>query len=108
MSSFFTKVCKKVKEYEYIVIFRHQNSDLDCLGSQFALKEWINLNFKDKRVYCIGENHQKYTTKGFIPLSDTFDSDDSFLGICLDVNTIDRVAGEEVFKKLLEKRVRVK
>ena len=76
MSKFFTKFCKKIKEYEYIVIARHQNSDLDCLGSQFALKEWINLNFKNKKVYCIGENHQKYINeKKFFPSCDLIDFD---------------------------------
>ena len=92
-------IYKKIKEYDTIVIARHKNSDMDALGAQFALKEWINLNFEDKKVYCIGENHQKYTTKGFIPLSDSFEGDTPFLGICLDVNTIDRTAGDEVFKK---------
>lgn len=99
MNKVYKFIYKKIKEYDTIVIARHKNSDMDALGSQFALKEWINLNFEDKKVYCVGENHQKYTTKGFIPLSDTFDVDAPFLGICLDVNTIDRTAGEEVFNK---------
>ena len=92
------QILNKIKEFDTIVIARHKNSDLDALGAQFALKEWIKTNFANKNVYCIGENHQKYTTKGFIPLSDTFDGNGPFLGICLDVNTINRVAGEEVFK----------
>ena len=83
-------IYKKIKEYENIVIVRHQNSDMDALGSQFALKEWINLNFPSKKVYCLGENHQKYT-KQFIPKSDIFDCNVPFLGICLDVNSIDRI-----------------
>ena len=100
MSKFFSQFCKKVKEYEYIVIFRHQNSDLDCLGSQFALKEWINLNFKNKKVYCVGDNHQKYTGKKFIPKSDVIDFENQkYLGICVDVNQYSRVDGGDILEK---------
>ena len=98
MNKLVKHILKKIKEYNTIVIVRHKNSDMDALGAQFAFKEWINLNFKDKQVYCIGENHQKYT-KGFIPLSDSFESNEPFLGICLDVNTIDRIAQDEMYKK---------
>lgn len=99
MDKKFKKIVNKIKEYKYIVITRHQNSDLDCLGSQFALKEWINLNFKDKKVYCIGENHQKYTGRKFVPKSDVIDfENEKYLGICVDVNQYTRVDGEDVLK----------
>jgi len=101
MNRFLKEFCKKIKEYEYIVIARHLNSDLDCLGSQFALKEWINLNFKDKKVYCVGENHQKYVNeKKFFPKSDIVDEIDApFLGICVDVNQVSRMDNGELFSK---------
>lgn len=98
MNKYSKHIYKKIKEYETIVIARHLNSDMDALGSQFALKEWINLNFPNKKVYCIGENHQKYT-KEFIPKSDTFIEETKFLGICVDVNSIDRIDGGEIFLK---------
>ena len=101
MKKFFKELCKKIKEYECIVIARHQNSDLDCLGSQFAFKEWINLNFKNKKVYCIGDNHQKYINeKMFFPKSDSIDfENEPFLGVCVDVNQISRVDEGEIFSK---------
>lgn len=98
MNKYSKHIYKKIKEYETIVIVRHQNSDMDALGSQFALKEWIELNFPNKKVYCLGENHQKYT-KEFIPKSDIYNEEELFLGICLDVNSLNRIDGEEVFKK---------
>ncbi len=99
MKKEFRLICKKIKEFEYIVIARHQNSDLDALGSQFALKEWINLNYKGKKVYCIGENHQKYN-KLFFPKCDLVDFENQkFLAICLDVNQFNRIDGEDLFKK---------
>lgn len=99
MHKFFKKLCKKINEYEYIVIARHLNSDLDCLGSQFALKEWINLNFKNKKVYCVGENHQKYINeKKFFPKCDVIDFENKeYLGICVDVNSTNRMDMGEVF-----------
>ena len=100
MNKNFKNIVKKIKEYKNIVITRHLNSDLDCLGAQFALKEWINLNFKDKNVYCIGENHNKYTSKGFIPKSDAFDLiNEKYLGICVDVNQFSRVDCGDVLEK---------
>lgn len=99
MNRNFKKIVNKIKEYDYIVITRHLNSDLDCLGSQFALKEWINLNFKDKKVYCVGENHQKYTSRKFIPKSDVIDFENKkYLAICVDVNQYSRVDGEGILK----------
>lgn len=98
MNKYSKHIYKKIKEYETIVIVRHLNSDMDALGSQFALKEWININFPNKKVYCIGENHQKYT-KEFISKSDVFDGEGKFLGICVDVNSIDRIDGGDIFKK---------
>lgn len=99
MNNFFKKFCKKINEYEYIVIARHLNSDLDCLGSQFALKEWINLNFKNKKVYCIGENHQKYINeKKFFPKCDVIENlDKPYLGICVDVSQVSRMDNGDVF-----------
>ena len=91
-------ILKKIKEYDTIAIFRHSNSDMDALGAQFGLKSWIEDNFRNKKVYCLGENHQKYT-KNFIPKSDIFDGDGKFLAICLDVNTIARTDAGDIFSK---------
>ena len=99
MNSFFKKLIKEIKKYEYIVIARHLNSDLDCLGSQFALKEWINLNFKNKKVYCVGENHQKYINeKKFFPKCDVIANiEKPYLGICVDVSQVARMDNGELF-----------
>ena len=100
MNKHFKKIVNKIKKYEYIVVTRHQNSDLDCLGAQFALKEWINLNFKNKKVYCVGENHNKYTSRGFIPKSDVINFENKeYLGICVDVNQFARIDCGDVLAK---------
>lgn len=100
MNKIFKLIVKKIKEYESIVIARHQNSDLDCLGSQFALKEWINKNYPSKKVYCIGESHNKYCKK-FMPKcdSDVDIGEEKFLGICVDVNQYSRIDNYDLFSK---------
>lgn len=100
MNKNFKLIVEKIKKYDYIVIARHLNSDLDALGSQFGLKEWINLNFKNKKVYCVGENHSKYTyKKKFIPESDKVDFENvPYLAICVDVNQLKRTDGGELFE----------
>lgn len=96
-------IIKYIKNYDTIVIARHENSDLDCLGAQYGLKAWIEANFEGKRVYCIGEDHNYYS-KSFVPKSDKIsDIEEDFLGVCVDVNTIDRIDNKELFVKAKEK-----
>ena len=98
MNKYSKHILRKIKEFETIVIVRHVNSDMDALGAQFALKEWININFPRKKVYCLGIDHHKFS-KSFIPKSDEFDGNKIFLGICVDVNSLDRIDGKEIFDK---------
>lgn len=44
-----------ILKYDSIVIFRHNRPDLDALGSQIGLKNIIKDNFKDKKVYVVGD-----------------------------------------------------
>ena len=98
MNKYSKHIFQKIKTYNTIVIVRHENSDMDALGSQFGLKEWININFPNKKVYCLGVNHNKFS-KRFIPRSDEFDGEGEFLGICVDVNSINRIDANDIFLK---------
>ena len=51
----FTELLEKIKEYDTIIIHRHSNPDGDALGSQIGLKNIIKENFKDKKVYVVGD-----------------------------------------------------
>ena len=42
----FKDILKEIKKYNNIVIARHIGADPDALGSQFALKELLQINFK--------------------------------------------------------------
>lgn len=102
MKKTFKIINKIIKKYETIVIARHVFPDLDSLGCQFALKEWININYPNKKVYCLGENNFKYNGNFFSLCDQISDIEVEFLGICLDVNTIDRIDNKQLFVKASE------
>ncbi|MEO1768329.1 DHH family phosphoesterase [Candidatus Enterococcus ferrettii] len=43
-----------IKEYDRIIIHRHQRPDPDALGSQVGLAEILRYNFPEKEVYQVG------------------------------------------------------
>ena len=47
---------KKIKESKIITIFRHERPDGDAVFSSYAFKQFVNDNFKDKKVYLVGSN----------------------------------------------------
>ena len=49
------EILKKIKEYKTIIIHRHNNPDLDALGSQIGLKETLQENFPEKEIYAVGD-----------------------------------------------------
>ncbi len=50
----FEKILKKIEEANSIIVVGHIRPDGDCYGSQVALKEIIKANYKDKKVYIVG------------------------------------------------------
>lgn len=51
----YKKILEIIKQYDSIIITRHFRPDLDALGSQLGLKSLITDNFKDKKVYVVGD-----------------------------------------------------
>ena len=56
----FTKLLEKIKEYDTIIIHRHNNPDGDALGSQIGLKNIIKESFPEKTVYVVGDMNSRY------------------------------------------------
>ncbi|MGO2083468.1 DHH family phosphoesterase [Vagococcus sp.] len=48
------QILEKIKEYQRIIIHRHQSPDPDALGSQGGLAEIIKASFPEKEVYTVG------------------------------------------------------
>lgn len=49
------EILNKIKQYNTIIIHRHDNPDCDALGSQLGLKYTLKENFKDKEIYAVGD-----------------------------------------------------
>ena len=54
----YKEIAKKIRQYETIVIFRHNRPDMDALGSQWGLKHLIEQNYKNKKVYVVGDSNK--------------------------------------------------
>ncbi|MBQ2873251.1 MAG: bifunctional oligoribonuclease/PAP phosphatase NrnA [Bacilli bacterium] len=90
----FKEIYKLIKKYNYIVIARHIGADPDALGSQFALKELIKENFKDKFVYAVGATASKFRFMGNLDKPENLDLSQTLL-IVLDTPDKKRIDGIE-------------
>ena len=88
----FKEILKEIKKYNSIVIARHIGADPDALGSQFALKELIEINFKEKSVYAVGTTAQRFRFMGTLDKIDDIDKSKSLL-IVLDTPDKKRIEG---------------
>lgn len=52
MEKLLNKIYSEIKSHKKIIIHRHKRPDLDSIGSQMALYEYIKLNFPNKEVYA--------------------------------------------------------
>ena len=90
----FKDICKLIKKYDNIVIARHIGADPDALGSQFALKELIQENFKEKNVYAVGATASKFRFMGSLDKPENLDLSKTLL-IVLDTPDKKRIDGIE-------------
>ena len=51
------QILTEIKEWDTIIIHRHERSDPDALGSQVGLAKLIRASFPEKTVYTAGENN---------------------------------------------------
>lgn len=57
----FEQVINEIKQYDRIVIHRHQNPDGDALGSQIGLKHILRENYPEKQIYMVGDPAKRYS-----------------------------------------------
>ena len=89
----FKEILKEIKKYDNIIIARHIGADPDALGSQFALKELIQYNFKGKNVHAVGSIASRFRFMGDLEKIDEISTENSLL-IVLD--TPDKKRIEEI------------
>lgn len=79
-----------IGSYDSVVIIRHGHPDGDAIGSQFALKAYIEKYYPNVKVYALGNDADPYEMVG--PM-DTVDQTifDSALILALDCGNIERL-----------------
>ncbi len=84
----FARLRQKIEASDSIVIFRHSHPDGDAVGSQLALKSFIEDNYPNKGVYAYGKEHFEV-----YPLSDEVSDEilKKSLGIVLDTANAQRI-----------------
>ena len=74
-------ILNKIKEYDTIIIHRHSNPDLDALGSQIGLKETLQHNFPNKKIYAVGDMN-RFTFLGSMDVVSDEEFKDALCIIC--------------------------
>ena len=90
----YSKIYKKIKKYDTIVIARHVGADPDGLASQIALRDIILNTFPNKKVYAVGFPASKFKYLGIL---DKFKEEmyDNSLLIVVDTPDKGRVDGAD-------------
>lgn len=57
----YTTIIEKIKEYDTIIIHRHQRPDPDAIGSQVGLKKLLQANFPEKTIKATGVDEPTLT-----------------------------------------------
>lgn len=91
----YKELIKKIKESKTITIFRHERPDGDAVFSSYALKQFLNDNFKDKKVYLVG-NDKYDVIKSDFKVSDSIIKNS--LCFILDTATMVRVDDKRCFE----------
>lgn len=94
----FNEIKKVIEQYNTIIIHRHLRPDGDCIGSQFGLKQIINDNYPDKKVYCVGDQIPDYLS--FIGTNDVVSDElyKSSLAIIVDTSIDSRICDDRCLK----------
>ena len=102
----FEKILDAIKEFDTIIIHRHNNPDGDALGSQIGMREIIKENFPNKTVYAVGDGSRRY---GFMEGSTMDEIDESIyenaLAIVLDTSASALISDDRY--KMAQKTVRI-
>ena len=80
----------EIENFDTITLFRHTHPDGDAFGSQFGLKQWIEDNYPEKKVYALGFDKPQ---KGLFPLPDEVEDEviKNSLAIVTDTANTERI-----------------
>lgn len=89
----FDGLMEMIEQSDIITLFRHEHPDCDAVGSQFGLKNWIEENWPEKRVYALGN---EYCAQGNCwPESDYCSNSDIEQSLAIVLDTANRVRADD-------------
>lgn len=89
---------KAIEEHQNIIIFHHTRPDGDCLGSQNGLAELIRVNYPNKKVYVVGDNHKIFEWMNYkFDEPSQIDFNNS-LAVIVDASSTDRIELGELMR----------
>lgn len=68
-------ILEQIKQYQTIIIHRHQHPDPDCVGAQLGLRTILRDSFPDKTVLAVGKHYPGFDWLG---QADTDVADDQY------------------------------
>lgn len=84
----YEKLIEKVEKYKSISIFKHQRCDGDALFSALGLKEYLEVNYPEKKIMIVGnDNYDRHPYHEELADEDITGS----LAVILDTANLDRV-----------------
>ena len=57
----FAQILQEIINYETIIIHRHSSPDGDAMGSQIGLKNLLQDNFPEKKIYAVGDGARRFS-----------------------------------------------
>lgn len=92
------EILQKIKQYDTIIIYRHNHPDGDALGSAYGLRDILRTSFPNKKVYAIGKDMVQYLE--FLGHDDVIDETvyNGALAIVVDTSTKARISGDYLDK----------
>ena len=91
----FKELKQEIEKNDSIVLFRHQNPDADAAGSTFGLKEIIETNFENKKVYVASLETNELIDKLFEKGEEVSEEViNNSLNIICDTANIERIDGK--------------
>ena len=92
-------ILEKIRQYETIVIARHERPDGDAIGSSHGLAQILRITFPEKRILVANQDSSQY-----LAFLDTEEADPSGIGlenalaIVVDTSGLERCANKEIGK----------
>lgn len=95
----YKEIIKKIKQYDTIVVYRHEFPDFDASGTQNGLLTWLKDSFPLKKIYALGKDFIDFTPRLFPHIEEVnVDELGDFLAIVVDTGNSARVDNKSFLK----------